>query len=82
VEATPPEHGIEEVHPAEAEATRVAPEAPASDDTTAAAEGLVAKRTRGQIAAAVAWNSLIAIAILLTLATIALTIAGIVGVHL
>ena len=52
------------------------------DDIEAAAEVLVAKRTRGQIAAAVAWNSLIAIAILLTIATIALTIAGILGAHL
>jgi hypothetical protein len=43
---------------------------------------LVAKRTRRQIAAGVAWNSLIAIAILLTLATIALAVAGILGAHL
>ena len=81
-EATPPEDSTEEVHPAEAEATQATPEALASDDTAAAAEVLVAKRTRGQIAAAVAWNSLIAIAILLTIATIALTIAGIVGSHI
>jgi hypothetical protein len=43
---------------------------------------LVAARTRGQIAAAVVWNSLIAIAILLTLVTIALTVAGILGAEL
>ena len=42
----------------------------------------MAKRTRGQIAAAIAWNSLIALAILLTLATIAFTIAGILGAQL
>ena len=56
--------------------------APAEDQVAAAAEVLVAKRTRGQIAAAVVWNSLIAIAILLTLAVIALTIAGITGAEL
>jgi hypothetical protein len=47
-----------------------------------AAEVLVAKRTPGQIATAIVWNSLIALAILLTLATIALTIAGILGAQL
>ena len=56
--------------------------APAAEQIAAAAEVLVAKRTRGQIAAAVAWNSLIALAILLALATIALTIAGILGAEL
>jgi Putative zinc-finger len=55
---------------------------PAEDQIAAAAEVLVAKRTRGQIAAAIAWNSLIALAILLTLATIAFTIAGILGAQL
>jgi hypothetical protein len=43
---------------------------------------LVASRTRRQVAAALAWNSLIALAILFTLATIALTIAGILGAKL
>ena len=81
-EAPPAEDGIEEVHPAEAEATPATPATPPSDDIAPAAEVLVAKRTRRQIAAAVGWNSLIAIAILLTLATIALTIAGIVGAHI
>jgi hypothetical protein len=55
---------------------------PPEDEVAAAAEVLVAKRTRGQIAAAIAWNSLIALAVLLTLATIALTIAGILGAEL
>jgi hypothetical protein len=55
---------------------------PAEAEVAAAAEVLVAKRTRGQIAAAVVWNSLIALAILLTIATIALTIAGILGAEL
>jgi Putative zinc-finger len=56
--------------------------APTDRQIAASAEVLVAKRTRGQIAAAVAWNSLIALAILLTLATIAVTIAGILGAEL
>jgi trimeric autotransporter adhesin len=63
-------------------ATPAARPEPATDEIAAAAEVLVTKRTRGQIAAAIAWNSLIAIAILLTLATIALTIAGILGAQL
>jgi hypothetical protein len=75
VEAVPADYGIEESPPAE-------PEAPTGGAVAAAAEVLVAARTRGQIAAAVAWNALIAIAILLTLATIALTIAGILGAKL
>jgi hypothetical protein len=56
--------------------------APAREQVAAAAEVLVASRTRRQVVAALAWNSLIAIAILLTLATIALTIAGILGAKL
>ena len=55
---------------------------PTEEAVAAAAEILVAKRTRGQLATAIAWNSLIALAILLTLATIALTIAGILGARL
>ena len=56
--------------------------APTSTEIEAAAEVLVAVRTRRQIAAAVAWNSLIALAILLALVTIGLTIAGILGAEL
>jgi hypothetical protein len=70
VEATSPEGSTEEMHPAEAQAI---------EQIAAAAEVLVAKRTRRQIATGVAWNSLIAIAIVLTIATIALAIAGILG---
>ena len=58
------------------------PVAPTEDQIAAAAEVLVAARTRRQIAAAVAWNALIALAVLLTLATIALTVAGILGAQL
>jgi len=60
----------------------VATQAPTENQIAAAAEVLVAKRTRGQIAAAVVWNSMIAIAILLALVTIAVTIVGITGGHL
>jgi hypothetical protein len=70
------------------ELTPAAPEpgaqqvAPTGEQIAAAAEVLVAARTRRQIAAAVAWNALIAIAVLLTLAVIALTVAGILGAEL
>jgi Putative zinc-finger len=60
----------------------VAAATPTSTEIEAAAEVLVAVRTRRQIAAAVAWNSLIALAILLALVTIGLTIAGILGAEL
>ena len=56
--------------------------APTEDQIAAAAEVLVAARTRRQIAAAVAWNAMIALAVLLTLATIAVTVAGILGAQL
>jgi Putative zinc-finger len=97
VETTPEDDSIEEATPAEAVSAEapVAPAekalpsaAPPADTTppeariTAGAEVLVAKRTRGQIAAAVVWNSLIVFAIVLTLATIALTVAGILGAEL
>jgi hypothetical protein len=76
VEAPSPQD-IEEETP-EAGETAPAPE----EVVAAAADVLVAARTRRQIAAAVAWNSLIALAILLAIATIALTVAGILGVDL
>ena len=83
---TPPEDGgIEEaasvapLPPADAPSLATPP---AEDQIAAAAEVLVAARTRRQIAGAVVWNSLVALAILLALATIALTIAGILGAHL
>jgi Putative zinc-finger len=73
--ATP---GAEPPIPAE-EVERIAP---TDAQVAAAAEVLVAVRTRRQLAAAVAWNAMVAIAILLTLATIALTVAGILGAEL
>jgi hypothetical protein len=55
---------------------------PTENEIAAAAEVLVTKRTRGQIAAAVVWNSMVAISILLAIVTIAVTIVGILGGHL
>ena len=55
---------------------------PSSDEIAAAAEVLVTARTRGQLAAAVTWNAMVAIALILTIASIALILAGILGAHL
>jgi hypothetical protein len=84
VEAPQADDGGEETAQAAPEAAPAAPEAappgpPTESQIAAAAEVLVTKRTRGQIAAAVAWNSMIAISILLALVTIAVTIIGILG---
>jgi Putative zinc-finger len=53
--------------------------APPSDQIAAATEVLATARTRRQLAAAVTWNAMIAIALLLTIASIGLIIAGILG---
>jgi hypothetical protein len=96
VDAAPPDDGIEEGAaeaapaddsaeggPADAAAISAPAEvAPTREQVAAAAEVPVASRTRRQVVAALAWNSLVALAILLTLATIALTIAGILGAKL
>jgi hypothetical protein len=86
VEAPPANEITEETVSDGAAPTKVAlepvPAPPTGDEIAAAAEVLVAARTRRQIAAAVAWNALIAIALLLTLVTIALTVAGILGAKL
>ncbi len=75
VEAAPPlVEAPDEVAPEPEELT---PAEPTTAEVAAAAEVLVTVRTRRQIAAAVAWNSMIALAILLTLVTIGLTVAGI-----
>ena len=55
---------------------------PPSDQIAAAAEVLVTARTRRQLAAAVTWNAMIAIALILTIASIAVIIAGILGARL
>jgi hypothetical protein len=80
VEAPRADDGIEEATPSAPDsAVAPLPAAPTEDQIAAAAEVLVTKRTRGQIAAAVVWNSMIAIAILLALVTIGVTIVGILG---
>jgi hypothetical protein len=55
---------------------------PSSDQIAAAADVLVTARTRRQLAATVAWNAMVAIALILTIASIALIVAGILGAHL
>ena len=55
---------------------------PSPDQIAAAAEVLVTARTRRQLAAAFTWNAMIAIALILTVATIAVIIAGILGAQL
>ena len=58
------------------------PPAPSSDQIAAAAEVLVTARTRRQLAAAITWNALIAIAVMLTIASIVLIVAGALGAEL
>jgi hypothetical protein len=72
----------DEVVPEEEAPTRDAPDAATADQIAAAAEVLVTARTRRQLAAAVTWNAMIAIALLLTIAAIGLIIAGILGAQL
>jgi putative zinc finger protein len=76
-EAEPPEHVAFEAAPPAAE-----PASPSSDQIAAAAEVLVAVRTRRQLAAAVTWNAMVAIAVILTIASIVLIVAGALGAHL
>jgi len=78
----PPAPTVAVPTPPEPSAAAPTVSAPDAEQIAAAAEVLVVARTRRQIATAVVWNSLIAIAILLTLATIALAIAGILGAGL
>jgi hypothetical protein len=90
-ELTPAEVAPTELSPAEPvpvpedTALTDAPDAPAPpspDQIAAAAEVLVTTRTRRQLAAAVTWNAMIAIALILTIASIAAIIAGILGAQL
>jgi hypothetical protein len=57
-------------------------DAPSSSQIAAAAEVLVTVRTRRQLAAAITWNAMIAIAMILTIASIILIIAGALGAEL
>jgi hypothetical protein len=67
---------------AESAAAGAEPAPPGSDQIAAAAEILVAARTWRQLAANVTWNAMVAIAVLLTIASIALIVAGILGAEL
>jgi hypothetical protein len=79
VEAAPAhDTGEEDIAPA----PPATPVPPTENQIAAAAEVLVSRRTRGQIAAGVVWNSMVAISILLAIVTIAVTIVGILGGHL
>ena len=55
---------------------------PSPDQIAVAADVLVTARTRRQLATAVTWNAMIAIALILTVAAIAAIIAGILGAQL
>ena len=55
---------------------------PSSDQIAAAAEALVTARTRRQVVAAVTWNAMVGIAVILAVASIALIVAGILGAEL
>jgi hypothetical protein len=66
--------------PAPGSPASVAPPSPAQ--IADAAEVLVTARTRRQLAAAVTWNAMIAIALILTIASIAAIIAGLLGAQL
>jgi anti-sigma factor RsiW len=68
--------------PAAPDADAPASRPPSPNQIAAAAEVLMTARTRRQLAAAVTWNALIAIALILTVATIAVIIAGILGAQL
>jgi hypothetical protein len=68
--------------PAELVPVAAEADAPTSDQIAAAAEVLVTVRTRRQLAAAVTWNAMIAIAMILTIASIILIIAGALGAQL
>ncbi len=56
--------------------------APTSDQIAAATEVLVTVRTRRQLAAAISWNAMIAIAVILTVASIILIVAAALGAQL
>jgi len=83
-----PPQGLEDAAPkedasaAEPVAVAAAPAAPSSDQIAAAAEVLLTVRTRRQLAAALTWNAMTAIAVILTVASIILIVAGALGAHL
>jgi hypothetical protein len=76
------EHAVEQEPVPAVAAVPVAPGPPPSEQIAAAAEVLVTTRTRRQLAVAVSWNTMVAIAVILTIASIALIVAGVLGAHL
>jgi hypothetical protein len=80
--AEPTEPAAEVEPAAPIEAVPAEPVAPSSHQIAAAAEVLVTVRTKRQLAAAITWNGMIAIAVLLTVASIVLIVAGALGAHL
>lgn len=81
--APPPDDArTEETPPAEAAPGDAGAPRPTDEQIAAAAEVLVAVRTRAQIATALVWNAMVVLAVLLAVATIALTVAGILGTEL
>ena len=84
-ELPPADDALKELPPGEdAPADEIVAPAPAPSgaEIAAAAEVLVALRTRRQIAAAITWNAMIALAVLLAVAAIAVAVAGILGAEL
>ena len=79
---TPPTEEPPVEEPPAADAHTAADLRPAPADVAAAAEVLVAVRTRRQVAAAITWNALVVLAVLLALVTIGFTVAGILGAQL
>ena len=82
MEPTAPEDERSEAAPSSLAAAAAQPAAPTSEQIAAAAEVLVTARTRRQLAAAITWNAMIAIAVILTVASIVLIVAGALGAHL
>ena len=82
VEEPPMEEPPAEEPPGDAPPAARAAAGPAPADVAAAAEVLVAVRTRRQVAAALTWNALIILAVLLAVVTIGFTVAGILGAGL
>jgi hypothetical protein len=83
-ETMPEEAAAEEAMPDEAAPEEAAPEetAPAPDEVVPLAQEVRSRRDLRTVLSAVTWNVLLVIAILLTLASIGLTVAGILGAGL
>jgi hypothetical protein len=80
--AVPEQRAATAAAPAESAQAAAEPASPTPEQIAAAAEVLVTARTRAQLAAAITWNAMIAIAVILMIASIALVVAGILGAQL